>query len=234
MIHQPLKLLLVYGILCLQNAYITASKNCQQSIPTETVVQACPKDKTEWIKAKEKKQCDSIIHNCTEKDKFQYHCLPNKVLDMLVEVCAPTKIIVGQHCPYYDTERHSIEPNFNQRCNSDRCSNVYSSNETYRYKSCYEEIKKMDARQVSPGNKLSLEVSDNYPELAIGIYITWVLLLVVLVLIIVQCICLYPCCKCCTECPSRRRYQFGENKTAFQKEQERKLVCKEEQNKNGL
>lgn len=72
------------------------SKSCPQSIPTVTVVHACPKDKTEWIKAKEKKQCNLIIHNCTEKDKFQYHCLPNKVLDKLVEVCAPTKIIVGK------------------------------------------------------------------------------------------------------------------------------------------
>lgn len=71
-------------------------KSCPQSIPTETVVQACPTEKTEWIKAKEKKQCHLIIHNCTEKDKFQYHCLPNKVLDMLVEVCAPTKVIVGK------------------------------------------------------------------------------------------------------------------------------------------
>lgn len=72
------------------------SKMCPQSIPTETEVQTCPNDTTEWIKAKEKKQCNLIIHNCTEKDKFQYHCLPNKVLDKLVEVCAPTKIIVGK------------------------------------------------------------------------------------------------------------------------------------------
>lgn len=231
---QTLKLLFVYGILCLQNADITVSKSCPQSIPTVTVVHACPKDKTEWIKAKEKKQCNLIIHNCTEKDKFQYHCLPNKVLDKLVEVCAPTKIIVGQHCPYYDTERNIIEPNFNQRCNSDTCPNVYSSNEAYRYKSCYEEIKKKDTRQVSPGNKLSLEVSDSYPELANGIYIICGLLVVVLAFIIIRFICLYPCCECCTECPSRRRNQFDENKTQFKKEQERKLVCKEEHINNGL
>lgn len=227
-------LLFVCGISCLQRVDSIVSKSCPQSIPTETVVQACPKDKTEWIKAKEKKQCNLIIHNCTEKDKFQYHCLPNKVLDMLVEVCAPTKVIVGQHCPYYDIELHSIEPNFNQRCNSDTCPKVYSSNEAYRYKSCYEEIKKKDTRQISPGNKLSLEVSDSYPELAIGIYIICGLLVVVLVFIIIRFICLYPCCKCCTECQSRRRYQFRENKTPFEKEQEMKLVCKEERNHNGV
>lgn len=222
---QPLNVLFVYGILCLQNADITVSKSCPQSIPTKTVVQACPKDKTEWIKAKEKKQCNLIIHNCTEKDKFQYHCLPNKVLDKLVEVCAPTKVIVGQHCPYYDTERNIIAPNFNQRCNSDTCPIVYSSNEAYRYKSCFIEITKIDTRQVTSGNKLSLEVSASYPELAIGIYIICGLLGVVLVFMIIRFICLYPCCKAC---PSRRRCQFVEKKPQFEKEQEMKLDCKEE------
>lgn len=228
---QPLKHLFVYGILCLQNADITVSKMCPQSIPTETEVQTCPNDTTEWIKAKEKKQCNLIIHNCTEKDKFQYHCLPNKVLDKLVEVCAPTKVIVGQHCPYYDIKRNTIEPNFNQRCNSDACPNVYSSNEAYRYKSCYKEIKKMDTREVTPRNKLSLEVSDSYPDLAIGIYIICGVLLVMLVLLIIRFICLYACCK---GCPYRRRYQFGENRTQFEKEQEMKLDCMEERTLNGL
>lgn len=69
---------------------------CPQSIPTENVVEACPADSTEWIKAKEKKLCHLVIQNCTDKDRFQYHCLPNKFLDILVEVCAPNKVIVGK------------------------------------------------------------------------------------------------------------------------------------------
>lgn len=230
---QPLKLLFVYGILCLQNADITGSKSCPQSIPTETVVEACPIDKTEWIMAKEKKQCRLIIHNCTDTDKFQYHCLPNKFLDMLVEVCAPTKVIVGQHCPYYDIERNIIEPNFNQRCNSDICPNVYISNDAYKYKSCYEEIKKMDTRQVTPGNKLSLEVSNSYPELATGIYMICGLLVVVLVFFIIRFCCLYPCC---AEFLGKGRYmyQFDKKRTQSEKEEEMKLDCKEEILKNGL
>lgn len=71
-------------------------KSCPQSIPTKTIVEACPVDSTEWIKAKEKKQCHLTIHNCTDKDKFHYHCLPNKFLDVQVEVCAPTTVIVGK------------------------------------------------------------------------------------------------------------------------------------------
>lgn len=76
--------------------HFQGGEGCPQSIPTETVVEACPADSTEWIKAKEKKQCHLIIQNCTDKDRFQYHCLPNKFLDMLVEVCAPNKVIVGK------------------------------------------------------------------------------------------------------------------------------------------
>lgn len=228
---QPLKHLFLYGILCLQNADIIGSKSCPQSIPTKSVIEACPMDKTEWIMAKEKKQCHLIIHNCTEKDKFQYHCLPIKVLDRLVEVCAPTKVIVGQHCPYYDTDRNIIEPNFNQRCNSDACPIVYSSNEAYKYKSCYDEIKKMDTRQDTPENRLSLEVSDSYPELAIGIYFICGFLVVVLVFIIIRFFRLFQYCK---ECPSRGRYQLGENKTQSEKEKEMKLDCKEERLLNGL
>lgn len=71
------------------------SKSCFQSIPTQTIVESCPEDSTEWIKASDKKQCNRISHNCSEIDDFQYHCLPNRLLNKLVEVCAPTKVIVG-------------------------------------------------------------------------------------------------------------------------------------------
>lgn len=76
--------------------HFQGGEGCPQSIPTETVVEACPADSTDWIKAKEKKQCHLVIQNCTEEERFQYHCLPNKFLDMLVEVCAPNKVIVGK------------------------------------------------------------------------------------------------------------------------------------------
>lgn len=52
------------------------------------------------------------------------------------------------------------------------------------------------------------EVSDSYPELATGIYFICGILVVVLVFIIIRFICLYPCCKCCTECPYRGKSIF--------------------------
>lgn len=151
-------LLLVSAFVCPQNIFITGGGGCPQSIPTETVVKTCPVDNNEWIKAKERKQCHLIIHNCTDNDKFQYHCLPNKFLDKLVEVCTPTKVIVGQHCPCYDMQRKTIVPNFYQRCSSDLnpCPHVYSSVQVYKYQRCYEEIKEKETIQVTSEKGLSL------------------------------------------------------------------------------
>lgn len=73
-----------------------AANGCTQSIPTVAVVDACPHSKEEWEKAEEKKQCYQITQNCTPPEKFTYHCLPNKSLDHLVEVCAPVQNIVGK------------------------------------------------------------------------------------------------------------------------------------------
>lgn len=219
---QTLMLLLVPAFLCLQNAVTIGGEGCPQSIPTETVVEACPADSTEWIKAKEKKQCHLIIHNCTDKDRFQYHCLPNKFLDMLVEVCAPNKVIVGQHCPYYDMQRKTIGPNFNQPCNSgsNPCQPVYSSSEVYKYQICYDEIKEKKMKQVTFENRLSLEVSDSYPELAIGLYMICGLLVVVLILMGIRFYCLYPFCGIY---PCKRHYQFDKNKHWSEKDEEMKL-----------
>lgn len=55
----------------------------------------CPEDPEAWEKAKKEKQCQLVIHNCTKEGELQYHCLPNKELDMLVEVCAISRFIVG-------------------------------------------------------------------------------------------------------------------------------------------
>lgn len=69
---------------------------CPQSIPTLNEADACPKTITEWIKAKERKQCYLISQNCTTKKEFEYHCLPNTVTGLFVELCAPPKVIVGK------------------------------------------------------------------------------------------------------------------------------------------
>lgn len=175
-------------LLYLQNVVIVVSKSCFQSIPTQTIVESCPEDSTEWIKASDKKQCNRISHNCSEIGDFQYHCLPNRLLNSLVEVCAPTKVIVGQHCPYYDIQRAIIEPNFNQPCNShsDPCAEVYSSSVAYKYQQCYMEIKGKKTTPASPESKVSLDVSDSNPALLVGIYVIGAILIVIVILFAIR------------------------------------------------
>lgn len=178
----------VLFLLYLQNVVIVVSKSCFQSIPTQTIVESCPEDSTEWIKASDKKQCNRISHNCSEIDDFQYHCLPNRLLNKLVEVCAPTKVIVGQHCPYYDLQRAIIEPNFNQPCSShsDPCAIVYSSSVTYKYQQCYKEIKGKKATLASYESKVKLDVSDSNPALLIGIFVIGAILIIIVILFAIR------------------------------------------------
>lgn len=230
------KLFLLYifvvVFLCLQNVTLKESESCPQSISTETIVEKCPVDSSEWIRAKERKQCHMVIQHCTATENFQYHCLPNKFLDVLVEVCTSTKVIVGQNCPYYDLQRKTIVPNFNQPCQNE-CPNVYSSSQAYKYQTCYEEVKEKETKQVTPENRssqLSLEVSESYPELAIGIYMICGLLIVVVILIIIRLYCLYPCLG---KCPCKRLYRYDKRKYRPEKDAEMEFQCKEECLRNG-
>lgn len=190
-----LRLYVLLAFLYFQIHAIVGSISCPQSIPTKTIVESCPEDSTAWIEASDKKKCNLIIHNCTEKNDFQYHCLPNRLLNTLVEVCAPTKVIVGRHCPYYDMQRNIIEPNFNQPCNShlEPCAEVYSSSVVYKYQECYKEIRGQKTKQVNPESKISVEL----PELAIGMYIISISVVVVVILFAVRIYFLHPCCGKC-------------------------------------
>lgn len=69
---------------------------CFQSIPTISIVDHCPKDFSEWMIAKDIKQCYWISQKCTKPERFEYHCLPDRYHKQFIEVCAPTKWIVGK------------------------------------------------------------------------------------------------------------------------------------------
>lgn len=114
-------------------------EGCLESIPTITVVNRCPKDITEWIKSKSRKQCHLANQNCTTLERFEYHCLPDKYHESFMEVCAPRKNIVGGHCPFYDEEKNSVAMNLYQSCkeHTTPCPDLYNSNVAYRYQECY-------------------------------------------------------------------------------------------------
>lgn len=200
---------LVHACLHLQNVAVIRSESCPQAIPTRAVVAGCPKDQNAWDEAEKEKQCQLVIHNCTKKGKLQYHCLPNKELDMLVEVCAISRFIVGRNCPYYDMTQNLIYPNYNQPCSSHSkpCAQVYTSSEAYEYQECYKEINKGNAKPDSSKSNLSLESLTSYPELAIGLYTACALLGVVVILLT---ICLLKKKKEMMSCPCYQQ----ENKSA--------------------
>lgn len=164
-------------------------EGCLQSIPTRTVVAACPKGITEWIKAKKRKMCHSISQNCTAADKFEYHCLPNTLLDLFVEVCAPTKVIIGKHCPSYDMELNIIETNFNQPCKDHLtpCSDVYQSNTVYNYPECFKEFNNNEANTIA-SSIVHVNANDN-TVLNNGLYVICISLFVLIVLLFINICC---------------------------------------------
>lgn len=129
-----------------------------------------------------------ISQNCTTDDEFEYHCLSNTIPGQFVEVCAPTTIIVGQHCPSYDMERNIIVPNFEQSCKDHLkpCLNVYKSSLVYQYQECYlyQENNK-DANNII--NPITI-VNDN-TVLDNGVYVICASLAVLIILL-----CISVCC----------------------------------------
>lgn len=76
------------------------SESCRPFISTINKVDKCPENKTEWLKANERKQCNQINPKCTE---IQYHCLPDRFHRNFIEVCAAPKVIVGKKTLFQNT-----------------------------------------------------------------------------------------------------------------------------------
>lgn len=136
------------------DAHKKTEEGCFQSIPTISFVDDCPKNLTEWMKAKDRKQCRWIFQNCTRQDRFVYHCLPDRYLEHFIEVCAPTQWIVGSNCPFYNTEKLLIEPNYNHPCKTHSivCETYYCSSSVYEYQDCYQEMRKKTKHYVHRDN----------------------------------------------------------------------------------
>lgn len=154
----PLPLLIFVSTL---NQQCVRGEGCLQSIPTLNEVDACPKGTLEWTRAKERKRCYLISQNCTTTKEFEYHCLPNTVIGLFVELCAPPKVIVGYHCPSYDMERNIIEANFNQPCKDHLkpCEEVYKSNTVYKYQECFKENNNKEANNAAAPIIIAMDYS---------------------------------------------------------------------------
>lgn len=117
---------------------------CPLSTPTIEYVTSCPHNKTEWKKAVQRKNCESMAHhqNCTAPKNFQYHCLINHLRNATLEVCAPIYYLQG-YCAYYNTNNKEIMENYDQGFEclkfpaGERCPPRYPSSEAYKYIRCY-------------------------------------------------------------------------------------------------
>ncbi|XP_062574683.1 uncharacterized protein LOC134236523 [Saccostrea cucullata] len=69
------------------------------SLPTITYVTSCPVNKESWDKAAKLKKCD-MLNNYTSSYKYEYHCVLNKEVTKLLEVCVPVWFLTG-NCARY-------------------------------------------------------------------------------------------------------------------------------------
>nr|XP_022296033.1 uncharacterized protein LOC111105870 [Crassostrea virginica] len=112
---------------------------CIQSGETVELVQSCPQSQQAWEEAAERKSCGSIVNLCVS---LVYHCVMNTWRNLTVEVCAPSRNIVGGSCAEYSFIGHIIQRNSKVDCME--CPIVYNSTESYRYPECYQHVRPSD------------------------------------------------------------------------------------------
>lgn len=120
-------------------------RNCPWSQQTVKTTDSCPKDKSEIEERSKGKNCEALaqIQNCTEPQKFKYHCVINELGNSIVEVCAEAYYIHG-YCPEYNTYGAVVQAHFNLKCSEVQppCPGRYLSTESHLYSSCIETVKK--------------------------------------------------------------------------------------------
>lgn len=218
------KMLTIYPIVKLMTFililnYINANfEPCPFSIPTVSVVKKCPKEKTEWETAREKKQCHWITQNCTVAEKFQYHCLPTDTSGIFVEVCIPTIQIVGQFCPIYDMDLNQIRHDYQKACKDHHnpCPKVYISDIVHKYQGCFEEI--VNSKK-SYDTKTPDLTEPNGARVDPVLVMIFLILIILVVLKLIQMFCLEECKKLL-----KRIWQCNDEHNAEETEESRPLT----------
>ncbi|XP_062583334.1 uncharacterized protein LOC134245088, partial [Saccostrea cucullata] len=112
---------------------------CSKSRETVREVSHCPSTPEERRKRAEVMRCGSVVQSCTRPHRFVYHCLPNSFWNKTIEVCAPKQQIVRHKCAEYNEKGTRVQTNFEHSCLEAgiSCPVYYSSDEAYKYQSCY-------------------------------------------------------------------------------------------------
>lgn len=203
----------------LSTASNTTEEACLHSIPTISIVDHCPKDFSEWMVAKERKQCHWISQKCTKPERFAYHCLPDRYHKQFIEVCAPTKWIVGENCPYYNMEKHVIEPNYNHPCKG-QCPQYYCSSSVYEYQECFGRMQKKSTNDKNEENVIYVKGDNQGCNQPINF----------LLIILVVLLCLHLCFRLYEKCQPNGFYRCLSKKSSTENDEESEEL-KLEQNK---
>lgn len=116
--------------------------SCTLANETAEIVSSCPQKDEEWGKAATRKNCENITHAC---HSYIYHCVINAWKNATIEVCAPSKLIVGNVCAEFNFGGNKIQRHYAAKCQ--RCPTVYNSSNAYNYSECYDYVKK--SREIS-------------------------------------------------------------------------------------
>lgn len=73
------------------------ARYCPEAVDSAEYVVSCPSSMIGWNTAAKKKNCSRMAmhQNCSSVEQFQYHCVINGYRSKMVEVCAPSRIIIG-------------------------------------------------------------------------------------------------------------------------------------------
>lgn len=135
--------------LLLQIQASKAARYCPEAVDSAEYVTSCPSTKSEWDTAAQKKNCSKVaLHqNCSTIKEFQYHCVLNGYRNKMVEVCAPSRIIIG-HCVEFNLLGGVIQDQMSSPCNDTfpKCDVVYRSTAAYKYPGCYDLVSKFQTK----------------------------------------------------------------------------------------
>ncbi|XP_056016810.1 uncharacterized protein LOC130053510 [Ostrea edulis] len=113
---------------------------CQEAVNTIKQVPSCPITQQDRENAAKEKDCEKYSHhqNCSKATDFMYHCVINENENKLLEVCAPTRYILG-FCTEFNVIGGRIQDHYSAECSTFNppCPGRYISTDAYLYKSCY-------------------------------------------------------------------------------------------------
>lgn len=111
--------------------------SCPLANETAVVVPSCPQTAEEREKAAARKNCENITYPC---NNYTYHCVINAWMNETVEVCAPSRQIVGKACAEFSFGGNRIQRNQKATCH--QCPQTYKSSDAFKYPECYEYVKR--------------------------------------------------------------------------------------------